>query len=297
MSAKKGTARKSSKAAEAKAKPAKAKATKAKPVKAKATRPGKAAPQLHRILNCLPSPGADQDWGVAQATAAGAVAGGGPIPASVDLRAPWWPILDQGSTGSCVGQSAAGGVVRWTMVNGGKLPTDTPLSVRYVWMAAKETDALTTQATTFIDADGTTLKAALDVARKFGVVGEDLLPFMGTGLYPGDVKTFYAIAATRKIASYYRLQPGDWRRWLAEVGPILCRLDVDPTWDNVGTDGLLRAYAGPGRGGHAVCMVGYDADHFIVRNSWGESWGDKGFGYATTAYATTAFTEAYGAKL
>ena len=134
-------------------------------------------------------------------------------------------------------------------------------------------------------------------ARKFGVVTEDLLPFMGTGLYAGDVKTFYAIAANRKIASYYRLQPGDWRRWLSEVGPVMCRLDVDPTWDNVGTDGKLDAYGGPGRGGHAVCMVGYDADRFIVRNSWGTPWGDKGYGYATTAYATKAFTEAYGVKL
>ena len=44
-------------------------------------------------------------------------------------------------------------------------------------------------------------------------------------------------------------------------------------------------------------MVGYDADRFIVRNSWGTPWGDKGYGYATTAYATKAFTEAYGVKL
>ena len=30
-------------------------------------------------------------------------------------------------------------------------------------------------------------------------------------------------------------------------------------------------------GGHAVCMVGYDDSRrvFIVRNSWGASWGDK----------------------
>ena len=32
------------------------------------------------------------------------------------------------------------------------------------------------------------------------------------------------------------------------------------------------------RGGHAVCAVGYDdfKQCFIVRNSWGEDWGDKG---------------------
>ena len=31
-------------------------------------------------------------------------------------------------------------------------------------------------------------------------------------------------------------------------------------------------------GGHAVCAVGYDdfQQCFIVRNSWGEDWGDQG---------------------
>jgi hypothetical protein len=275
--------------------------TKKASTKAKSTgkaKGGKNKAAAARILNCLPSPNAEQDWGLAQATAAGVVAKAGPLPAKVDLRdETWWPIFDQGGTGSCVGQAAAGGMLRWHFVKAGRLDKAAPLSTRYVWMAAKETDALTSQATTFIDADGTTLKAALDVARKFGVVTEDLLPFMGTGLYAGDVKTFYAIAATRKVASYYRLQPGDWKRWLADSGPILCRLDVDAEWDNVGADGKLNTYRGNGRGGHAVCLVGYDGDRFVVRNSWGTSWGDKGYAYASTAYASKAFTEAYGVKL
>lgn len=40
------------------------------------------------------------------------------------------------------------------------------------------------------------------------------------------------------------------------------------------------------RGGHAVCAVGYDdfQQCFIVRNSWGEEWGDKGYFYMPYAY-------------
>jgi C1A family cysteine protease len=51
------------------------------------------------------------------------------------------------------------------------------------------------------------------------------------------------------------------------------------------------------RGGHAVALVGYTPDRFIVRNSWGTTWGDKGFGYASSAYAQAAFTESYGVAL
>jgi C1A family cysteine protease len=52
------------------------------------------------------------------------------------------------------------------------------------------------------------------------------------------------------------------------------------------------------RGGHAIALVGYTSDRFIVRNSWGtQTWGDKGFGYASFSYAQAAFTEAYGVSV
>jgi Papain family cysteine protease len=34
--------------------------------------------------------------------------------------------------------------------------------------------------------------------------------------------------------------------------------------------------------GHAITIVGYNRDGFIIKNSWGKSWGDKG--YATVSY-------------
>ena len=35
------------------------------------------------------------------------------------------------------------------------------------------------------------------------------------------------------------------------------------------------------RGGHAICVVGYDDDTqlFKFKNSWSNSWGDNGYGY------------------
>ena len=44
-------------------------------------------------------------------------------------------------------------------------------------MAAKETDKFVSQPTTFIELEGTSLKAALDITRKFGAVSDTVLSF------------------------------------------------------------------------------------------------------------------------
>jgi C1A family cysteine protease len=46
-----------------------------------------------------------------------------------------------------------------------------------------------------------------------------------------------------------------------------------------------------------VALVGHVDGGFIVRNSWGTGWGDKGFAYAADSYAQPAFTEAFGVTL
>jgi C1A family cysteine protease len=265
-----------------------------------------------RILNCIKSKETEKDWLFEHAVGAGLVAptaailGGEPAvglaaepaPTGVDLREPWWTIGDQLATGSCVGWATADSVLRWHFVKSKNLPTDQRLSPRFIWMAAKETDSIKTVPTTFIELEGTSLKAALDIARKFGAVSDAVLPFSTGQLYPQDQRTFYAIASQLKIASYFNLglDPANWRAWLAGNGPILTRLDVEATWDNATTtQGNLDIYQPKTvRGGHAVALVGYTADRFIVRNSWGTGWGDQGYAYASLAYAQAAFQEAYG---
>ena len=37
-------------------------------------------------------------------------------------------------------------------------------------------------------------------------------------------------------------------------------------------------------GGHAVNIVGVDGDYFIIRNSWGQDWGDNGYAYLSFNY-------------
>jgi len=257
---------------------------------------------VHRILNCLPSKNTEKDWTFDNAVAAKAAAPPGVIPESADLRESWWGIGDQGATGSCVGWASADGLLRWHFAKTGKIAKNERLSVRFIWMAAKETDEFLAPPTTFIEEDGTSLKAALDIARKYGAVRDATLPFRSAELFQGSTATFYAIAAQLKVASYFNLGRDleSWRRWLATQGPILARLDVDDTWMNAkATKGKLVKYkANTARGGHAVVLVGYTPDTFIVRNSWGTAlWGDEGFGYASIDYARAAFTECYGVTI
>jgi hypothetical protein len=256
---------------------------------------------VRRILNVRPSEQTDEDWGFEHAEAADVVAAAPPIPATKDLRATWWRINDQGSTGSCVGWATADSVVRWHLAKAGRITNTDLLSPRFVWMAAKETDAFTTRPTTFVETEGTSLKAALDIVRKYGAIRDKLMPFAAGTLFPGDAKTFYALAAQLKILAYFNLGTNlsNWRTWLATKGPILTRLDVDRTWDQAPANkGVLEVYKPETvRGGHAVAIVGYRPGSFIVRNSWGTAWGDKGFAYASLAYAQAAFTEAYGIEV
>jgi hypothetical protein len=252
-----------------------------------------------RILNCLPSRETENDWRVDNAVASGILRAAAPIPVRKDLREAWWKIGDQGYTGSCVGWACADSILRWHFVKAGRLGPSEMLSVRFIWMAAKETDEFTSQPTTFIESDGTSLKSALDIARKYGCVKDQQLPFGSGSLYPGEPEDFYALASQLKIASYVNLnrQLDTWRRWIATKGPILTRLTCDNVWMNAKATGGVLAQYDPmsARGGHAVALVGYDQSMFIVRNSWGaETWGDKGFAYASDAYAAAAFTEAYG---
>jgi hypothetical protein len=222
------------------------------------------------------------------------------LPESVDLREPWHPVVDQGHTASCVGWTVADSILRWHLVQAGRLEPDARLSARQVWMSAKETDRQTDYPSTFLEEDGTSLKAGLDVARKFGVVSEAALPW-DRGLAPGPPKAFYASA--HKLAAYFNLGDdavpdrsscfGRWRRWLFEQGPIAVLIKIDRNIEHAGPelDGFDEASVA---GSHCAALFGYGPDHFLLRSSWGPGWGDGGYARMSLAYTAAAVIESYG---
>ncbi|MGG5820707.1 C1 family peptidase [Falsiroseomonas sp. HW251] len=250
-----------------------------------------AAPK--RIKNLVPSKDTTKDWSITVALNSGALRAARP-PKEVDLRAPWWPPGHQGDTGSCVGWATADGVMRHLLVSAGKIRKDQRLSVRHVWMASKETDEFRSRPETFIEESGTSLKAAADIVRKHGIALDSELPFVvRQTMFLGSIEEFYAACATRKIASYFNARKNldEWRKALAAGTPILTGLTTDGSFDDGGRRGVLdRVRPTKDDGGHAICVVGYRGDgSFIIRNSWGEGWGDGGFAYATPRYIQARF--------
>lgn len=257
-----------------------------------------------RKLNAIQSKGKDKDWKIEKAIAEGII--GSDFPESLDLREDdWWEISHQGETSSCVGWASTDGLLRWHLVKANRIQKTDKLSVRFTWMAAKETDKNVDFAETFIEGSGTPLKPALDVMRKFGCVLEQIFPF-DSGFVHSEYSTtekFYALAAQLKIKGYYCLQYDEvadidrFKIWLTHRGPILVLADIDSNFFKPQTDKkmILRDYDKESvDGGHAIVIVGYTKDYFIIRNSWGKDYGDGGYTYASNEYVQAAICEAYG---
>jgi len=73
----------------------------------------------------------------------------------------------------------------------------------------------------------------------------------------------------------------DVRKVLSAGCPVHVSMSTGRAFSDVGRDGLFNAAEAPwGRHGrHAMLMVGYTGNFFILKNSWGTGWGDQGFCY------------------
>ena len=236
-------------------------------------------------------------------------------PAAVDLThgRSWYGVRDQGETGSCVGWALADSVMRWHLVERGRLSPRQRLSARFIWMASKEWQAqrvakdhesvddllLQWQPSTFLEEAATTAKDGLEVARKLGVVPEPTLRWSGP-LNRGPERVFYDRAAQYKLTGYYRIDvPGfearvrRWKQWLAQQGPIMLIVEVDRSLlaGHAALDAFRRRRL---VALHACALVGYEGDEFILRNSWGTRWGRRGYARAAPAWMRQAVQESYG---
>lgn len=122
--------------------------------------------------------------------------------------------------------------------------------------------------------EGATMELAFNLSISKGIALESKLPYKGR-----DEKCSKYPAAV-KATSYERLPVNDAKALeaaLASKGPVSVTVAAD-AWQLYGGgifDGCSKQSATILD--HGVQAVGYTQDSWIIRNSWGESWGEKGY--------------------
>ena len=211
----------------------------------------------------------------------------GEIPPRMDLRNCLMPVRDQGDEGTCVAFACAGMKEHQEIKDVGQREF---LSPRYLYHWAKQSDPYPGQ-------EGTTIRSAMAVLHTQGICTEDKWPYIpgrpGTAKAGADQE-----AETFRIESYARLTTTlDIEKTVVTVGPIVMGLDIHPEFMTTGEDGRIpkppRRYKTLGC--HAVLLCGYDRNEeiFILRNSWGECWGQQGYGYATYYHINRCLVDAW----
>ena len=206
------------------------------------------------------------------------------IPERIDYSKETEPVGDQQYTGSCVGWATAYGLRNWLRYKstGQSQPK---FSVRFVWIGAKEHDPF--QLNAAFELSGTRIRDAFKIMQNAGACSDKLWPFSRQLPNPDYEERIKREAMLYRIGAYHSLRTNNERRiHLAKEGPFVVGVPVYSNWTNIDNSGLVPDPAGAFEGGHALLVVGYDnkTQLFKFQNSWGTSWGNKGYGYFTYDY-------------
>jgi len=212
------------------------------------------------------------------------------LPTSIDLRSQCPPVYDQGQLGSCTGNAIAG-AIHFDRLKQNLQPAFVP-SRLFIYYNERGMEG-----TVGTDSGGQIRDGIKSVAAQ-GVCPEGPPP----PDWSYDISQFaakppedcYQTALQHTIKVYSRL-PQDLNQMkgcLASGYPFVFGFTVYESFESqeVANTGHAPMPA-PGDavvGGHAVLAIGYDDSQqvFLVRNSWGEGWGMKGYFTLPYAYLT-----------
>jgi C1A family cysteine protease len=264
------------------------------------------------------------------ATAAGGTPTGGPaqvgegFPAKVDHRADSLegPVKNQGGVGSCTAHSLSAALDNAAIRAGALKPGDRDrmTSPLHVWSRYGLPDMGAA-------ADGNIAQPVSLYTAWPQSDREACLLFMDPGPYAQDCSEAYNVKAgswrsdsalmakynksqsegVYKIASIEKLQVkppnmDEIQSILATGADIWSAFLIDfPAWSNGGMSNAVIPNYTRSAGGHAVVISGYretdSGKQFLIHNSWGESWGEKGYAWVSEQMVVQKMYYAYKVKI
>ncbi len=213
------------------------------------------------------------------------------LPPSVDLSGQCPPVYDQGQIGSCTA-NAIGAAIEFEHLKQ-QLPDFMP-SRLFVYYNERAMEGA-------VNSDsGAQIRDGIKSVAKQGACSETAWPYDGSPYPPNSHLTqkppneCYTLGLKDRVVQYQRVPQAltQLKGCLASGYPFVFGFTVYESFESepVATSGHapMPAAGEAVIGGHAVLAVGYDDAYqwFLVRNSWGDKWGMKGYFTLPYAYVT-----------
>ena len=206
-----------------------------------------------------------------------------PLPQQVDLRPGCPPVYDQGQLGSCTANALAAAFDFERRRQGLEFITPSRLFIYYNERVAEGT----------VDQDaGAELRDGIKTLNQQGACPESLWPYVVERFTMTPGPECFGAALKDRALRYARIEQTAlaMKIQLAAGYPFVFGFSVFGAFegDTVARTGVvpLPAKDEAPLGGHAVLAVGYDdaRQAFLVRNSWGATWGLAGHFWLPYAY-------------
>lgn len=212
------------------------------------------------------------------------------LPASVDNRQWCSPIENQLQLGACTAHAGIGLFEYFERKAFGK---HTDLSRLFLYKVTRNLMKLTGDT-------GAELRTTMQAMTFFGAPPEEYWPYE-VPCFDDEPNAFcYQFGSNFKALQYARLDlPGSnvqevltsLKTTLSKCFAVMFGFSV---YSNISDDADIPFPGAKDKleGGHAVMIVGYDDEHkigkdkgaLLIRNSWGTTWGDKGYGWLPYKY-------------
>ncbi|PKL76765.1 MAG: peptidase C1, partial [Candidatus Melainabacteria bacterium HGW-Melainabacteria-1] len=198
------------------------------------------------------------------------------LPAKVDLRPFMSRVENQQQTSSCTANATAGAYEYLMKRHQGSMKEVSRLYIYYNGRYVDDSEN--------IEDEGLAISNAISGLKEYGACSEETWQFdpelvnQEPEQQAYDEGAYYVIKGTRRVP----VELDSWKTALASGQPIIFGLALFDSFDKHQKPGLVppptsKEVTRASHAGHAMLCVGYsDPDKvFIVRNSWGEDWGDK----------------------